>query len=48
MTTKDTSVQETIIYPGLYAPSGYDMMSILVCSLASAGVASNAFLWTSN
>lgn len=28
--TKDTSVQETIIYPGLYAPSGYDMMSILI------------------
>lgn len=30
MATKDTSVQETIIYPGLYAPSGYDMMSILI------------------
>ncbi|KAK8018200.1 vivid PAS protein VVD [Apiospora marii] len=26
---KDT-VHDTIIYPGLYAPSGYDMMSILI------------------
>jgi hypothetical protein len=26
---KDT-VHDSIIYPGLYAPSGFDMMSILV------------------
>ncbi|KAK8053495.1 vivid PAS protein VVD [Apiospora saccharicola] len=26
---KDTTVHDAIIYPGLYAPSGYDMMSIL-------------------
>ncbi|KAK8084628.1 vivid PAS protein VVD [Apiospora hydei] len=27
---KDTTVHDAIIYPGLYAPSGFDMMSILI------------------
>jgi len=30
--THNSTTTDAIIYPGLYAPSGFDMLSILVCS----------------